>query len=211
MSSPPAARRGAMTPARERFITVIGVLVAGAGAVLASTQTFATATVQGVRIPVVVAGQAVAPALAPLGIVALALGIALSIAGRIARIVLGVVLVLLGAGIVAAALPSVLDDGAGTRGAITAVTGVTDVASLVASRSATLWPEVAIAAGALAAVLGLVVLVRTRRWTTGGRRFRADAPVVLATDPISEWDALTRGSDPTGGPGPAGPGESDDR
>jgi hypothetical protein len=186
-----------VTPARERLITVLGVLVAGAAAVLASTQTWATATVAGVRAPVVVAGQAAAPSLAPLGIVALALGIALTIAGRAARIVLGVVLVLLGAGIVAAAFPSLLDAASGTRGAITAATGVTDVGPLVLARSGTSWPVVATVSGVLAAVLGLVVLVRAHRWTTGGRRFRADVPATRSTDPISEWDALTRGSDPT--------------
>ena len=69
----------------------------GATAVLASTQPFASAVVTGARAPVVVAGQVAAPSLAPLGIVALALGIALTIAGPAARIVLGVVLVLLGA------------------------------------------------------------------------------------------------------------------
>ena len=189
-----------MTPARERSLVVLGVLLAGAGAVLASTQPFASAVVTGTRAPVVVAGSAAAPSLAPLGIVALALGIALTIAGRVARIVLGVVLVLLGAGVVAAAFPNVLDDSVGTRGAITAVTGVTDVAGLVVSRSGTAWPAVAVAAGVLAVLLGLVVLLRTRRWTTGGRRFRAEAPAVRRTDPISEWDALSRGSDPTDGP-----------
>ncbi len=190
-----------MTPARERSLVVLGVLLAGAAAVLASTQPFASAVVTGTRAPVVVAGQAAAPSLAPLGIVALALGIALTIAGRFARVVLGVLLVLLGAGIVAAAFPNVVDDAVGTRGAITAVTGVTDVAGLVVSRAGTVWPVVAVAAGVLAVLLGLVVLVRSRRWTTGGRRFRAEAPVVQRTDPISEWDALSRGSDPTDGPG----------
>lgn len=190
-----------MTPARERMTVVLGVLLAGAAAVLASTQTFASAVVTGVRAPVVVAGSAAAPALAPLGIVALALGIALTIAGRAARVVLGVVLVLLGAGVIAAALPSVLDAGVGTRAAITAVTGVTDVAGLVVSRSGTAWPLLAVVAGVLAAVLGLVVLIRSRRWTTGGRRFRAEVPAVRRTDPVSEWDALSRGTDPTDGPG----------
>ena len=190
-----------MTPARERSLVVLGVLLAGAGAVLASTQPFASAVITGTRAPVVVAGQAAAPSLAPLGIVALALGIALTIAGRFARVVLGVLLVLLGAGVVAAAFPNVVDDSVGTQGAITAVTGVTDVAGLVVSRSGTLWPVVAVAAGVLAVLLGLVVLVRSRRWTTGGRRFRAEAPAAQRTDPISEWDALSRGSDPTDGPG----------
>ena len=189
-----------MTPARERSLVVLGVLLAGAAAVLASTQPFASAVITGARAPVVVAGQAATPSLAPLGIVALALGIALNIAGRVARVVLGVLLVLLGAGIVAAAFPNVVDDSAGTRGAITAVTGVTDVAGLVVSRSGTAWPLVAVAAGVLAVLLGLAVLVRSRRWTTGGRRFRAETAAVRRTDPISEWDALSRGSDPTDGP-----------
>ncbi|MBW4042309.1 MAG: Trp biosynthesis-associated membrane protein [Acidobacteria bacterium] len=186
-----------MTPARERLTVVLGGLVAGAGAVLASTQTFATATVTGVRDPVVVAGQAAAPALAPLGIVALALGIALTIAGRVARVVLGVMLVLLGAGIVAAGAPNVVDPAAGTRGAIVAATGVTDFASFVVARSSTGWPLLAVAAGVLAVLLGLVVLIRGHRWSTGGRRFRSDAPATRSTDPISEWDALSRDVDPT--------------
>lgn len=191
-----------MTPARERSVVVLGVLAAGAGVVLAATQTFATARLVGTPLPVVVSGSQVAPALAPLGIVALALGIALTIAGRVARIVLGAVLVLLGTGVVAAAVPSVLSDAAGTRGAITAVTGVTDTAALVLSRSETLWPLVAVLAGAVALILGLLVLIRGHRWSTGGRRFRADTADAYRTDPISEWDALTRGSDPTGGGGP---------
>ncbi|MGN6444877.1 Trp biosynthesis-associated membrane protein [Amnibacterium sp.] len=193
-----------MTAARERLVVVLGVLLAGALAVLASTQTFATATVTGVRAPVVVAGQAAAPALAPLGIVALALGIALTIAGRVARVVLGVVLVLLAAAVLAVSFPSVVDDAAGTKGAIVTATGVSQVDPFVVARHGTAWPLVAVIAGVLALVLGLVVVIRGRRWTTGGRRFRADG--VVATDPISEWDALSRGTDPTGaGEGPDGP------
>ena len=186
-----------MTPARERLVVVAGAVAAGAGAVLASTQPFAAATVGGVREPIVVAGQQAAPALAPLGIVALALALALTIAGPIARVVLGAVLVLLGAGIVALTLPSALDPTFGTAGAISAATGVTDVSALVTGRSSTPWPAVGVIAGLLAAVLGVVVLIRTARWTTGGRRFSRTPRAVDPTDPIAEWDALTRGTDPT--------------
>jgi hypothetical protein len=186
-----------VTPARERLTVVLGALVAGAGTVLASTQTFATAVVTGVRAPIVVAGSAAAPAMAPLGIVALALGIALTIAGPLARLVLAVVLVLLGVGIVATALPNVLSDAAGTTSAIVTATGVSEVGPFVTARSGTSWPLLAVVAGALAAVLGVVVLVRSRTWTTGGRRFRADLPTTRSTDPISEWDALSKGADPT--------------
>lgn len=191
-----------MTPARERLVVVLAVVLAGAGAVLASTQTFASATVTGVQHPIAVPGQQAAPALAPLGVVGLALGLALTIARRVGRTVLGAVLLLLGAAIVAIALPSLLDDAAGTRGAISAATGVTDVAPLVVARTGSGWPLVAVASGALAAALGVVVLVRGHRWAAGGRRF--DAPSRPAArdprNPIAEWDALTRGSDPTDGP-----------
>lgn len=190
-----------MTPARERLIVVTGAVAAGALAVLASTQPWASATVSGVRAPVVVAGQQVSPALAPLGIVALALALALTIAGPVARIVLGILLVLLGVSIAAVALPSVFDVAAGTRAAITAATGVTDVGPLVTGRASTPWPIAGVVAGVLGAVLGLAVLARSRRWTTGGRRFRSaeDAPALRSSDPIAEWDALTRGTDPTDG------------
>lgn len=194
-----------MTPARERLLVVVGAVAAGAGAVLASTQPFATARLVGAAPPVVVSGAQAAPALAPLGIVALALALALTIAGRAARLVLGAVLALLGAGIVVLALPNVLDPAAGTHGAISAATGVTEVGRLVAARSGTGWPVVGVVSGALAALLGLVVLARGRRWTTGGRRFRSDVPAAAATDPIAEWDALSRGTDPTEG------GDGDDR
>jgi hypothetical protein len=194
-----------VTPARERLLVVVGAVLAGAGAVLASTRAFATATVVGEQDPVVVTGQQAAPALAPLGIVALSLALALTIAGPVARAALGGLLVLLGAGMVATVLPSVLDDAAGTRGAISAVTGVTDVAALVTARTGTAWPVVGAVAGVLAALLGVVVLVRGRRWTTGGRRYRADVPAARSTDPIAEWDALTRGTDPTDDRTPAPP------
>ena len=78
-----------MTPARERLLVVLGAVLAGALAVLVSTRTFVTVVLTGVPAPVVVTGQQASPALAPLGIVALALALALTIAGRAARVVLG--------------------------------------------------------------------------------------------------------------------------
>lgn len=189
-----------MSPARERLLVVLLLLAVGGAVVLASTQTFSTVDVVGARRPITVPGQQAAPALAPLGLVALALAGALSIAGRGARLVLGVVLVLVGAAVLALVVPSVLDPAAGTAGAVSAATGVTDVDRLVRSRQGSGWPAFAAVAGASAGVLGLIVLIRARRWTTGGRRFRASAPVRVSTDPVEEWDALTKGTDPTADP-----------
>jgi hypothetical protein len=183
---------------RERLVVVAALVVLGAGIVLASTRTFSTVTLVSREHPLVIPGSSAVPALAPVGIVLLALAIALTIAGRVARIVLGVVLLLLGLAVVALALPSALDPSAGTRGQEIAALGVTDVRSSVVAVVGTPWPAVAVALGALAALLGVLVVVRAPRWPVGGRRYRSEAaPAAVSTDPVDEWDALTRGTDPT--------------
>lgn len=188
-----------MTPGRERLIVVLALLATGGTTVLAATQTFASLRVPGIAAPVVVRGQQVAPALAPLGLVVLAVAGALTIASTAVRVVLGAVLLLAGAGVVALALPSVLDPGAGAGGAIATATGLAGVV-VAAGSAGTPWPVVAVIAGVAAAALGGVIVARARRWSTGGRRFSrtpAPAPRAAPADPIAEWDALTRGADPT--------------
>jgi hypothetical protein len=145
--------------------------------------------------PVPVTGQQVAPALAPLGIVLLALAAALTIAGRVARIVLGVVLLLLGAVVVLLTLPNVLDPLAGTRGAVSTATGLIGHAPTAARGTG--WPLVAAVAGVLAALAGFAVLVRAPGWPTGGGRYRQQGAAARRSDPVDEWDALTAGTDPT--------------
>ena len=187
---------------------VLAVLALGGLVVLCSTQVFSTVTPVDAK-PVPVSGQGVAPALAPLGIVLLALAAALTIAGRVARILLGLVLVLLGALIVLLTLPNALDPAAGTRGAVSGATGV--VGHVVAVAVGTPWPLIAAVAGVLAALAGAVVLVRSPGWPSGGGRYRQAGPAERRrTDPVDEWDALTAGADPTGadpgGPDPGGAG-----
>ncbi len=122
---------------RERLVLVLVVLALGGVVVLASTQVFSTVVPVDGR-PVPVTGQGVAPALAPLGIVLIALAGALTIAGRIARVVLGLVLVLLGALVVLLTLPNALDPSAGTRGAVSTATGVIGHVTAVAHGGG--WP-----------------------------------------------------------------------
>ncbi|MCU1474550.1 Trp biosynthesis-associated membrane protein [Amnibacterium sp.] len=181
--------------ARERLVVVLVVLVLGAAIVLCSTQVFSTVTPVDAK-PVPVTGQGVAPALAPLGIVLLALAAALTIAGRVARVVLGLVLVLLGAVVVLLSLPNALDPAAGTRGAVSTATGVLGHVTAVAVGTA--WPPTAAVAGVLAALAGAVVLVRSPGWASGGGRYRqAGDAEGRRSDPVDEWDALTSGGDPT--------------
>lgn len=195
------------TAGRERLVAVLVILALGGLVVLASTRVFATVTPPAAR-PVPVTGQGIAPALAPLGIVLVALAAALTISGRVARIVLGVVLVLLGAAIVFLTLPNGLDPLAGTRGAVSTATGV--VGRVGGSAVGTPWPVVAAAAGVLVALTGAAVLVRAPGWPSGSGRYRPSAAQGgSASDPVDEWDALTRGADPTGDDGRAEPAPRD--
>lgn len=194
---------------REPLLAVLALAVLGAVTILASTQTWITAAVSGSR-PVVVAGSAAAPALAPLALALLALAAVLGIAGRAARIVLAIVAVLCGAGIVAVALPAITDAVGAAAGRVTAATGIAGAASVratVTGTSTTPWPVVALVAGTLTFLAGPAIAVRSPRWPVGGRRFRAAAPAPVATtDPVEEWDALTKGDDPTAVPPPDGAG-----
>ena len=190
-----------MTAARQRLMVVVALILLGATGVLAATRTFSTVALAGADQTIAVAGSQAAPALAPLALAQLALAGALTIAGRVARVVLGVVLVVLAAAVVGLVVPIVLDPASGTRGAVTAATGLVGEAQPPGSIAGTGWPLVAVAAALLSAAIGVFVVVRSGRWSTGGRRFRRPADAaVRSTDPIAEWDALTRGGDPTGAP-----------
>lgn len=187
-----------MSAARERPVAVLVLLALGGLSVLVSTRTFAVVEVVGLARPLSLAGSQVAPALAPIGLAELALAGALSIAGPVARRVLGAVLVVLGAGAVALLVPPILDPVPGAAAATSGVTRVADGSALIGSVAGTAWPAVGAVAGLLGAVAGVLVLLRSGRWSTGGRRYRQQRAVPdRSTDPIAEWDALTRGGDPT--------------
>jgi len=195
-----------VTPRRERLVAVLVLAALGAAAVLASTQTWLALDLRGAK-PLAVAGSAAAPALAPLALVLLALAATLAIAGRAAQLVLAVVAVLGGAAIVALAVPALADPAGAAAGSVTAATGIAGSASVraaVARATVTGWPVLAVAAGVLTALAGLLVAVRSRRWPVSGRRFRPSTPRAATTDPVGEWDALSAGDDPTAAPGPGG-------
>jgi hypothetical protein len=200
------AGTGSIRGARERLAAVLVLAALGAAAVLASTQTWVAAAVRGSR-AVTVPGSAAAPALAPLALVLLALAATLAIAGRAARLVLAAVAVLGGVAIVVLASPAFTDPAAAAAGSVTAATGIAGSASVraaIARATPTGWPALALVAGALTVVAGLLVALRSPRWPTGGRRFRPGAPRAETTDPVEEWDALTAGDDPTAASGPSG-------
>ncbi|NQD88082.1 Trp biosynthesis-associated membrane protein [Paenarthrobacter sp. CM16] len=144
-----------------------------------------------------VQGSKAATAVTALAVVALAGGLAASIAGKIARWIIAVLVVLSAAGIILAAMTVLLDPLGAAQGAIAAATGVSGGQ---ADAAATAFPVVAIVAGALLAVCAVALPLAGRHWTSrtkydAGARGRksTNEPV----DEIDSWDSLSRGEDPT--------------
>ncbi|MCT9871856.1 Trp biosynthesis-associated membrane protein [Paenarthrobacter aurescens] len=144
-----------------------------------------------------VQGSKAATAVTALAVVALAGGLAASIAGKIARWIIAALVVLSAAGIIMAAITVLLDPLGAAQGSIAAATGVSGGQ---ANATATAFPIVAIVAGSLLAVCAVVLPVAGRHWASrtkydAGRRGKqsGNGPV----DEIDSWDSLTRGEDPT--------------
>jgi uncharacterized membrane protein (TIGR02234 family) len=192
---------------RERGLLLLAgvagaVLALGAGAptwVGGSVQT-ATGSVA-----VLVDGRDAAPVATALALVSLAAVVASTLGRRVARAVAAVVLVLGGAGTIAASLAVSTDPAAALTSPARAASGTTGV-SLDGAPSVRPWPVVSAAGGVLVLVAGAGVLVRSRRWAattavTSTRHERdATRPAVTSTpedDPAAAWDSLTHGEDPT--------------
>jgi hypothetical protein len=134
------------------------------------------------------AGREVAPGVAFAGWIALA-GIGGVIAARgWGRVVVGIVLVVLGLGALAAAFWFAVLPGPAAESAARAF-------GVPASVAATGWWAMAALGGALVAFAGGWVAVRGRGWPALGRRYER-----AGDTPSTAWDALDRGIDPTDDP-----------
>ncbi|MBT2503251.1 Trp biosynthesis-associated membrane protein [Curtobacterium sp. ISL-83] len=213
-----------MTPARSRPLVVVAGLAVAGIIMLAWTQTWFTVHLHaGTAVVASVAadGSKVVPQYTALAIASLALFLAMTIAGRVVRVVLAAVEVLLGVGVAWSGIAALADPIGAARGAVGAVTGVSDLGAVhrtVSSVDVTFWPVVGIAGGVLAVLLGVVVLVVQRSWPGPSRKYAstpadpgtgAHAPGATSTpsaapverDAITDWDDLSAGTDPTDGTG----------
>jgi len=144
-----------------------------------------------------VQGSKAATTVTALALVALAGGLAASIAGRIARWIITAIIVLASAGIIGAAATVLSDPLAAAQGSIAAATGVTGSTADVA---VTAFPAVAVAVGILLAAAALLIVPAGRYWKS---RTKYDARVTGGpapagpVDEIDSWDRLSRGDDPT--------------
>lgn len=203
-----------MTRRSRPLVILAGLVVAGI-VMLSWTQTWFTLQLHAstaVEARVQASGSVAASSYTALALASLALFLALTIAGRVVRVVLGLVQVALGVAIVVEGISAVSDPVRASASAVTTVTGVNDltgVRNLVATQSTTIWPWVGIVGGALALILGLVVLIAQRTWPGPSRKYSATptsaqrtAPV--ARDAVVDWDDLSAGVDPTDGTVPTG-------
>ena len=145
-----------------------------------------------------VQGSKAATTVTALALVALAGGLAASIAGKIARWIITAIIVLAAAGIIAAAATVLADPLAAAQGSIAAATGVSGGSADV---SVSAFPVLAVAAGCLLAACGLLVVPAGRYWKSRTKYDAAAAgPAGQQTGPVDEidsWDRLSRGDDPT--------------
>jgi uncharacterized membrane protein (TIGR02234 family) len=202
-----------MGPRRLKLVTIlVGVLLAGVG-LLTWTQPWfrvVVASPQGGQLDLTAAGDVAGSPVSALSLAALALVGALTIAGRVFRVVLGLLQVALGASIAVTAGTALADPVRASGSVVTDATGVDgqdSLRALVSSTSATPWPWLALVVGVLAALLGVAIVVTSGAWPKAGRKYTATrlVPADPASDPSATWDSLSVGDDPTDPDEPAAP------
>jgi uncharacterized membrane protein (TIGR02234 family) len=200
-----------MTPAWARKSTLVLLIAVLALAVFGTTtQTWITVSLDanqvgqaaGEQNSLPVQGSKAATAVTALALVALAGGLAASIAGKFARWVITAIIMLASVGIIAAAATVLADPLGAAQGSIAAATGVTGGNAEVA---VTIFPVLAVVAGALLALAALLIIPAGRHWksrtkydtATSGAPAGSTAGATGPVDEIDSWDRLSRGDDPT--------------
>ena len=190
-------------PRRTRLLALVLPIAVAAVALLAWTQPWVALELTDGR-TIVAAGDAAAPAVPPFALAGLALVGALTLAGLVFRIVLGLLQSLLGVGLIASGMLVFTDPVAASLAPLTAATGVDGLASvraLVESSAVSAWPAVAIAAGVAGILIGVAIALTASRWPQRTRRYDAVRFASVArdsrTDRLDAWDALSDGDDPT--------------
>lgn len=150
-----------------------------------------------------VSGGTAAPALAALSLAGLALVAALSIAGPVFRVILSALQIVIGLAVAWSAWGAVAAPIAASAPIISEASGISgahSIEALVASIEATAWPIATIVFGALTVAIGVFVMVTAKRWPGASRKYQAvrlESVAEVESSPVSDWDSLSDGSDPT--------------
>lgn len=214
---------------KRKGTVVLGGLLCAALAFGTTTQTWLQVKLppSAVQTPNLdVPGSDAAVSVTALALVALAGVLAASIAGRVARIIIAVIIMLVGAGITAAALAVIVDPATAASASIGKAIGIIGAPVDI---TLTAFPAVAAVSGVLVFLAAVWLLVAGRTWVRS-RRFESAAGTGTATgtgpdtgtgsggkeappteasagndpgdgdgtiDEIDGWDQLSRGQDPT--------------
>lgn len=173
------------------------VLAGGVAVLVAAIPRWFTAPLAGIsEESVSVSGFAAAPSLGPLLLVVAAALVARTLArGAMAR-ALGILGVAAGVAVIAVTATALAGRGrSALEAAAASLTGVEDLAGEIVT---TAWPGVTAGAGVILAA-GLLLLALAPQRASGSRYERSGGQAAALRGPVSDWDSLTRGEDPTTG------------
>jgi uncharacterized membrane protein (TIGR02234 family) len=214
-ANPAKSAKRTTVPGWARKSTLVLVVAALAMAVFGTTtQTWITVHLDptqlgqaaGSQDGLQVQGSKAATTVTALALVALAGGLAASIAGRIARWIITAIILLAAAGIVGAAAVVLADPLAAAQGSIAAATGISGSSAEV---DVTAFPALAVVAASLLGLSALAIVPAGRHWKSRTRYDAATAGTATGSgaagaagpagppDEIDSWDRLSRGDDPT--------------
>ncbi|MBZ2194639.1 Trp biosynthesis-associated membrane protein [Occultella gossypii] len=216
-----------MTPASTRRRlgrgpAVLILLVAGAALLVTTLGTWVSAPVAGMlgTETVTVGGAAAAPVVPSVALVVLAAALALGLSGRVVRMLAAVLAALAGAAAAAAVLAFLRDPATPAQAAAGELIGVREIGG---EPAVTALPYLAFGVAAVILVLGIALPFLVGQWGRVGRRYErgsgpapagvdAAAPEASAPGPtaapaagsarttrMEDWDALSRGEDPSEG------------
>ena len=183
-----------MSPRRLRLVLLAAGLVSAVLVLGAWTQPWLSVTIDGADH--IARGQDAAPALSVIALAVVALLAALMIGRPGLRTVLGAVMTGLGVLAVITLVPLLFSDVAALSSMarlLADATGMAGFADQPVTRTA--WPFVALAGAVLIALVGLAVMLTTRRWPVATSKYDADA--AKPDTNAGAWDALSEGEDPT--------------
>jgi glucan phosphoethanolaminetransferase (alkaline phosphatase superfamily) len=175
-----------VTARREYTLVWLALAVVAVGLLLAWQATWAAGTEKlssGGIVEVSASGAQITPLGSAAAVVIIAMAVLVLITGRILRVIAGVIISV--SAIAAAFIGLRVVTGVQQAALWNTYDGVIDV-------SATLWGWVAVLLALIAAVLGVLVAVRARRWPGFSTRYDRGA-----RQPRDAWEALDRGLDPT--------------
>jgi len=185
---------------RELLAALVGCTAGAVLALFAAGRVWAqAAVVEGPARPVVeLTGRELAPAAPALALVGLAGALAVLATRAIGRRLAGLLLVLAGFGLAAAAVAGAGDAESVLAREAGAAVGTRTAPTTGLERS--VWPWFAVTGGLLVAVAGGLTAVRGPSWPGMSDRYdapRGGPPDRASDEPADVWSALDRGEDPT--------------